>query len=170
MRWQPTQGPNVPKISLVDWLRGAFRVPDQATDDVHFDQLAMDWGDVRNGEEWVPHGRKALQEVKVMASACANLSGVRHGVVVLPLEESKDIRVWKHSYWQTAGMLTEPPSLILTKVSFDERYDEEYYRRLDVFGGSDPNLSAVFRSQRNLDVMDGDATFGNAIFLVARLR
>jgi hypothetical protein len=169
MRWIPTQGPNVPKISLMDWLGGAFSIPDQVTDDIHFDQLAINWGDIRSGEEWVPHGRSALREVKRMASVCANLIGVRNAVVALPLGESRNIRTWKRRYWRTAGMRTEPPSLIVTKASFDERYDEEYHRRLDVFDGADGDLTAVFRSQRRLQLMEEGGAFDNVIFLIATI-
>ena len=84
MRWRPTQGPHVPKISLVEWLRFAFSKPDQVTDDIHFDQLAANWDDVRNGEEWVLHGRTMLREVKRTASTCPNLRGVQQAVVALP--------------------------------------------------------------------------------------
>jgi hypothetical protein len=159
----------VPKISLVDWLHSAFRAPDRVTDDVHFDQLTGNWDGVRNGKEWVPHSRAALREVKRMASVCTNLSGVRYAVVALPLDESKHIRVWKRRYWRTAGMRTEPPSLILTKADFDERYGEEYHRRLDVFGDADPDLTAVFRSCRQLDAMDDDDSFDNVILLIATI-
>ena len=66
-------------------------------------------------------------------------------------------------------MRIEPPSLILTKASFDERYDEEYHRRLDVFDGADRDLTAAFRSQRHLDATGEDDTFDNVIYLIATI-
>lgn len=62
-------------------------------------------------------------------------------------------------------MRTELPSLILTKASFDERYDEEYYRRLDVVDGAERDLTAVFRSQCRLN----DDAFNNVLFLIATI-
>jgi hypothetical protein len=151
---------------LPDWLRQAFSRPGQAIDDVHFDQLSGTWRDVRDGLQWVSKGCEVLREVKRAIPTHANLAGVTTALVALPLDGTPRVRLWKPSHWHSAGLQTEPPSLILLKnENFEKRYDEEYSRRVNLPISSFPDVSAVFRSYRGLDEVD----FGNVIFLVAIL-
>jgi hypothetical protein len=154
------------KVSLAKWLRHAFNNPTQMSDDVHLDQLSHHWGKVRNGLQWLAPCCHALREVVHLATVLDNLVGVQKAIVALPLDESQRIKTWKDSYWRLAGVQTEPPSLILLKDdSFANRYDEEYFRKLELPIDDAADVSAVFRSYRDLNSERIDG-FGNAIFLV----
>lgn len=166
MRTLPTQSPRSRKISLADWVGRAFNSQTQMIDDVHLDQLSHPWGEVRNGMQWLAPCCDALLEVARFVPILENLVGVKKAIVALPLPESQRIKTWNGKYWRLAGVQSEPPSLILVKDdTFDNRYDEEYFRKLELPIGSYPGVYAVFRSYRDLRPEQVE-DFGNVIFII----
>jgi hypothetical protein len=168
MRPLTTVAPGTEKQSLAEWLRHAFDSSTRMVDDVHLDELFRPADDVRSGMQWLVPCCEILREVKHFVPRLENLAGVRKAIVALPLLESQHIKTWKTTYWRMAGVKVEPPSLILVKnESFDDRYDEEYFRRLDLPIRGYADVSAVFRSYRDVKDCDRPGEFGNAIFLVS---
>jgi hypothetical protein len=156
---------------LETWLRQAFtEYPDRPVDDVHLDQLIGPWeSGVREGVEWVRYSCDVLADVTRAVLSEDRFSAVQEVLVALPLASSRRLRLWSSTFWQYAGMDYQPPSLYLSKGELfgSSRRDEEYFRRIELPISDCPNVEAMYRSSRNLEVGDRQDDFVNAIFLLA---
>jgi hypothetical protein len=165
----PGEWPIDPRqVTLSQWLHAAFNDGKRLIDDIHFDELSGPWDQVRQGKDWIPLCCQLLQDVVDAVPQYDNLRGVRTAVVALPMESTQKLKLWKESFWQSAGLGYEPPSLLLLKNSaFDEHFDEEYYRVLQISQNIRPNVTAAFRSYRSFLETDVEVSFENCIYVVA---
>jgi hypothetical protein len=155
------------RTALADWLARAFHEGDGVIDDIHLDQLVGPWDEISNGVESAAYGCEVLAVAAEAIKTRKNLRGVKDVLVVLPLDETKRVRLWKPQTWRIAGMTYEPPSLVLVKADNSSyRFDEEYFRRIDLPSQCSGAVMATYVSARNFG-SPGDV-FVNAIFLRPR--
>jgi hypothetical protein len=166
-RTVPTPLRGARRTALADWLARAFREGDGVIDDIHLDQLVGPWDEISNGVEAAAYGCEMVAVAAEAIKTRKSLRGVKDVYVVLPLDDTKRVRLWTPQTWRIAGTTYEPPSLVLVKADSSwYRHDEEYFRRVDLPLQCSGAVTATYVSGRNFGSLDG--VFRNTIFLRPR--
>jgi len=156
-------------IDLNDWL-GQISVSKMEIESIHFDSISGFECEKLSGVELVHCAYQLLQAVVIFVRSLADIHGIKHTMVFLPVGMSDELERWHVDIWNRLGCVDEPPSLYLLRDSqiFDEN-SEEYRCPIAVPIENEVLLRAVFRSFRNQEAIENSWEFSSGIYLIASI-